>query len=302
MAPRKQTPAQQPSTATEFAQAILTIRNRPVVIAADLARFYGVETRVLNQAVSRHPNKFPPHFMFELTAGEKQQVITNCDHLQNLKYSGSPLKAFSEHGVLMAASVLRSDRADEISVALVNAFIQLRELHLAQRSCEQDNKGKHLIDAMQTPCPSDTPLAERLDNFLATLAPKIEQAMASVLDTVIHPRNGTTLRQEAEDFLAESIDHLKSRLQKTGLENEEIAARITKMLAEADHKRQQARYEKANAEEKELTQMIRRLRLILSAQKLLTPDTLNESDPILQRMNQFEKTLQEIMPPYTPKT
>lgn len=117
-----------------FRRSIVEVRGRSVIVAADLASFYGVETRVLNQAVSRNPEKFPEGFMIELSPDEKKEVITSCDHLQKLKYSSAPIKAFSEHGVLMAASVIKSKRADQISVALVNAFIELRELHLAQQA------------------------------------------------------------------------------------------------------------------------------------------------------------------------
>ncbi len=68
---------------------ILTIRGHKVMIDADLAALYGVETRTLNQAVKRNANRFPKDFMFRLTAGEKSEVITNCDHLRNLKFAKS---------------------------------------------------------------------------------------------------------------------------------------------------------------------------------------------------------------------
>lgn len=118
--------------------------------------------------------------------------------------------------------------------------------------------------------------------------------MESVLDTVINPAAGTTIRQEAEDFLTESIDHLKSRLKKAGLENEEIAARITKMLAEADHRRQQARVEKARAEDMEFTRLVRSLRLVLSAQRLFSGDLGATDDPLMRRLDNFERTLAEL--------
>ena len=68
---------------------ILTIRGHKVMIDADLAALYGVETRTLNQAVKRNANRFPKDFMFRLTAGEKSEVITNCDHLRNLTFAKS---------------------------------------------------------------------------------------------------------------------------------------------------------------------------------------------------------------------
>lgn len=108
-------------------QSILLIRKEKVIIDADLARFYGVPTKALNQAVKRNPDRFPPDFMFQLTPEEKSQVVTICDHLVNLKYSRHLPYAFTEHGAIMAASILNSPRAVEVSVFIVRAFIKLRQ-------------------------------------------------------------------------------------------------------------------------------------------------------------------------------
>ena len=90
---------------------ILTVRGRKVLIDADLASIYEVETRTLNQAVKRNPERFPEDFIFQLTAKEKSEVITNCDHLAKLKFAKAMPFAFTEHGSIMAASVLHSPRA-----------------------------------------------------------------------------------------------------------------------------------------------------------------------------------------------
>jgi hypothetical protein len=89
-------------------QRILLIRGEKVIVDADLAEFYGVETKDLNQAVQRNIDRFPSDFMFRLTKQEKKEVVTNCDHLQKLKYSPVNPRVFSEHGAIMAASVLNS--------------------------------------------------------------------------------------------------------------------------------------------------------------------------------------------------
>jgi len=111
-----------------IASRILWIRDRKVMIDADLAALYGVPTRALNQAVKRNRERFPGDFMFQLDAGEKREVITNCDHLAKLKFSKGLPFAFTEHGALMAASVLNTAQAVEVSVYVVRAFVQLREL------------------------------------------------------------------------------------------------------------------------------------------------------------------------------
>ena len=128
---------------------ILTIRGQKAMLDADLAELYGVETRALNQAVKRNIERFPEDFMFQLTAAEKAEVVTNCDHLAKLKFSPSLPYAFTEHGAIMAASVLNSPRAVEISVHVVRAFVHLRELvsghkELAQKLNQLERKvGAH---------------------------------------------------------------------------------------------------------------------------------------------------------------
>jgi hypothetical protein len=106
---------------------LITLREKPIIIDADLAKLYGVQTRALNQAIRRNMERFPQDFMFQLTAKEKTELITNCDHLQNLKFSKSLPYAFTEHGALMAANVLNSKEAIKMSVFIIRAFINLRE-------------------------------------------------------------------------------------------------------------------------------------------------------------------------------
>ena len=112
---------------------ILTIRDSKVLIDADLAAIYGVETRALNQAVKRNSERFPKDFIFQLNADEKLKVITSCDHLARLKFAKSLPFAFTEHGALMAATVLNSPEAVAMSVYVVRAFIQMREQLAANR-------------------------------------------------------------------------------------------------------------------------------------------------------------------------
>lgn len=107
---------------------IVLIRGEKVIIDSDLAELYGVSTKVFNQAVKRNSQRFPGEFMFQLTAEEKQYVVTNCDHLAKLKFSPNLPNAFTEHGALMAANILNSERAVEASVQVVRAFVKLRQM------------------------------------------------------------------------------------------------------------------------------------------------------------------------------
>ena len=110
-------------------ELIVTIRGHRVILAADLARIYGVQTRVLNQAVKRNREKFPADFMYQITRDEAQElqrlrsqivILKPGQHLKYLPY------AFTEHGAIMAANVLNSPRAVQMSVFVVRAFVRMR--------------------------------------------------------------------------------------------------------------------------------------------------------------------------------
>jgi hypothetical protein len=106
---------------------ILTIRSQRVLLDADLAMIYDVPTKRLNEQVKRNSARFPEDFVFQLTSADKQEVVANCDHLARLKFSKTLPYAFTEHGAIMAASVLNSPEAVKMSVFVVMAFVQMRE-------------------------------------------------------------------------------------------------------------------------------------------------------------------------------
>lgn len=110
---------------------ILLIRGERVILDSDLAQLYGVATKGLNQAVKRNVDRFPGDFVLRLTKVEKEEVVTNCDRLERLKFSSVLPWAFTEHGAIMAANVLNSPRAVQASVFVVRAFVRLRRM-LAQ--------------------------------------------------------------------------------------------------------------------------------------------------------------------------
>ena len=109
---------------------ILTIRGHKVFLDSDLADLYGTTTSALNQAVRRNKGRFPATFMFALTAEEKQEVVTNRDNVGKVKFSPSLPNAFTEHGALMAASILNTPRAVEVSIFVIQAFVKLRQFAL----------------------------------------------------------------------------------------------------------------------------------------------------------------------------
>ena len=109
-------------------QRILLIRGEKVIVDADLATFYGTTTKRLNEQVRRNRDRFPEDFMFQLTSSEKAELVAHCDHLSRLKFAKALPHVFTEHGAIMAASVLNSKRAVEVSVFVVRAFVRIRRL------------------------------------------------------------------------------------------------------------------------------------------------------------------------------
>ena len=113
----------------DIASQIFVVRGQRVMLDSELAKLYGVETRVLNQAVRRNRERFPGDFVLELTNQEvmrsrSQSVILNVGRGSNVKHL--PL-AFTEHGAIMAATVLNSPRAVQMTVFVVRAFVKMRE-------------------------------------------------------------------------------------------------------------------------------------------------------------------------------
>ena len=139
---------------------ILVIRGQQVMIDRDLAELYGVETKVLNQAVKRNIERFPPDFLFVLNNIEKEELVTICDRFSPLKHSSSNPYAFTEHGIAMLSSVLRSPNAVEVNIRIMRAFVALRRFvqsnskifseidYLKRHAIESDKKIDELFDKM----------------------------------------------------------------------------------------------------------------------------------------------------------
>jgi len=98
------------------------------MIDVDLAELYEVATKKLNQAVKRNSNRFPADFMFRLTKQEKNELVTNCDRFESLKHSTVNPHVFTEQGVAMLSSVLRSERAVQVNIEIMRAFVRYREM------------------------------------------------------------------------------------------------------------------------------------------------------------------------------
>jgi hypothetical protein len=173
--------------------SIRTLRGERVILDADLAKIYGVETKVLNQAVKRNREKFPPDFLLQLNGNEvsalnRSQSVTGS--LQRHRDPKSRPYAFTEHGAIMAANILSSPQAVQMSVFVVRAFIKMRaaltdtrELTRKLAALERELKGRldthesAIVDVLQRvmalldppPSPPEPPKPEM--GFHAALKP-----------------------------------------------------------------------------------------------------------------------------------
>lgn len=130
-----------------ISEAIFLLRGEKVMIDFDLALLYGVENRSLKQQVRRNIDRFPEDFMFQLTPNEWKELITNCDKFQKYRNSPTTPFAFTEQGVAMLSSVLKSRRAIQVNISIMRTFTQLRKIALenegiARRLSELEKNSK----------------------------------------------------------------------------------------------------------------------------------------------------------------
>jgi phage regulator Rha-like protein len=114
----------------EVEEKVITVRGQIVMLDSSVAELYGVETMRINEAVKNNPEKFPTGYAFELSKEEKQGVIENFDN-PKIKFSPALPKAFTEKGLYMLATILKSPRATQTTIAIVETFTKVRELSRA---------------------------------------------------------------------------------------------------------------------------------------------------------------------------
>lgn len=136
---------------------IFTIRGQKVMIDYDLARLFGVKTKQLNRQVKRNIERFPDEFIFQLTVNEKNELVTNWHQFEKLKHSSITPFAFTEHGVAMLATVLKSDKAVRMSINIIKTFVRIRKFmsihsemskrldQLDKRSLKHDSDIRELV-------------------------------------------------------------------------------------------------------------------------------------------------------------
>jgi hypothetical protein len=164
-----------------LADRIRTVRGHKVMLDADLAELYGVPTKALIQAVKRNPARFPPDFMLSLMEQEvenlRSQIVTSRSALRNWGGRRTAPYAFTEQGVAMLSSVLKSDKAVQVNVEIMRAFVRLRGLvahdqQLARRlndlESRYDRQFKVVFDAIRELMSPAAPAPKRRIGFVST--------------------------------------------------------------------------------------------------------------------------------------
>lgn len=160
-----------------IAQSIVLLRGQKVLLDADLAALYGVETRRLNEQVRRNRDRFPEDFIFEVTDEELANLMSQ---FATSSWGGRRKRpmAFTEHGAIMAATVLKSPRAVEMSVYVVRAFVRLREVLASNKEL-----AKRLDDLEQT----TEALSMQHDSFARNTRAQLKQVFDAIRELMTPP-------------------------------------------------------------------------------------------------------------------
>ena len=139
----------------EIETRLIELRGQKVLIDRDVAELYGVETKRVNEAVKNNPDKFPKGYFFTLQGVEKQQLVENFDHFKTLKNSPVEPRAFTEKGLYMLATILKSERATAVTIAIIETFAKVRELkrelvelHKVTDKAVQEKKMNHFGEVL----------------------------------------------------------------------------------------------------------------------------------------------------------
>ena len=151
----KETVDSNPLIESGVEKMILVIRGKQVLLDRDLATLYGVETKRINEQVKRNIERFPEDFCFQLNEEEFLELVANCDRFRTLKHSSSRSFAFTEQGVAMLSSVLKSESAIRVNIAIMRAFVAMRHFmmqnggfinRLANMECKEIEQDARLLD------------------------------------------------------------------------------------------------------------------------------------------------------------
>jgi hypothetical protein len=264
-------------TVVEFgeqdAPVVYTVRGLPVVMDADVARLFDVKTGRLNEQVTRNPDKFTDNLAFKLTPEEyedlKSQNATSSGHGGRRK----PPTMFTEEGVVMAATVLKSARAVSATRFIVRTFVE------AQRAMLAVQKGQNLpakVDPRAV-----LPLGGEARHGLMA---KLDAALGRVLHAIADPEAETTVREEARAVAAEGLKAIKDHLKKQGFENQKTAAEVQKLLKEAELLGAEITAKGIETEHRRLALVAKQLRVVLEIQRYMETGSADSLLSVLKEL------------------
>jgi hypothetical protein len=265
-------------SATEL--AVFVCRGVPVVLDSDVAGLFGVDTRRLNEQVKRNRSRFGDDFCFRLENQEyavlTSQIATSSS-APGRAHGGKrrPPLVFTEHGVVMAATLLRSEQAAAASRFIVRVFIEARRNQLALMA------GQNVPAAIAGG--AVLPIASEARHGLVT---RLNGALERVLDTMIDASAGTTVRDEARAIAAEGLHSLKEYLRKAGVQNEKTLAEARKLLADAEAVDADTAQKKIEIRHRELALVAKQLTLLLAAQLCLDKGSIDEMLVVLKDLGE----------------
>jgi ORF6N domain len=248
---QKPTVSTQPTSPSEHAR-VLEIRNEHVIIDYEVARLFGTETKKLNQQVTRNTEKFGDDYSFRLTKDEfddlRSQNVTSSPEWGGTRYRP---RVFTEHGVVMAATILKSQKAIQATRLIVHTFVSVR----------RDAWEKQTLKKMggQLPLALDVPVRQGLIT-------KLNIALGQVLDTIVEPEQGTTVRDEARAIAAEGLKSLKDYLKQAGISNEKTLAEVRRIMVEADGIEIDTARKKTENKHRQLALLAKKIKLVIQAQ------------------------------------
>lgn len=254
--------------------AVYTLRGQPVLMDADVAAFFGEETRPLNEQVKRNQDKFGEDFAFVLTAGEWDDLISQIATSSEAEHGGrrKPPRMFTEHGIVMAATMLRSPRAISASRHIVNVFVEARrnEFARATKRRELSTPQNHVISRATEARPG--------------LMAKLDTALGRVLDAIADPQAKTTVRDEARAVAIEGLNSIKEYLRKNGVQNEKTLAEAQKLLKEAEALDADIASRHIEMQHRQLAYQAKQLRMVIEIQQFLDTGSVEGLVAMLKEM------------------
>ena len=184
----------------EIVNLIVDVRGKQTMLDRDLAILYGVETKVLNQAVKRNIDRFPRHFRFQLTSEETAELVTNCDRLRSLKHSSVNPYVFTEQGVAMLSTVLHSETAVEVSIQIIDAFVAMR--HFIGSNAQ-------IFQRMEVMERNQLALNAHIEEYQAEADKKFDEVFRRLEDGSIKPTQGIFYDNQMFDAFKFVVEKVK---------------------------------------------------------------------------------------------